>query len=519
MESFDNMTPIVGSRRPIFLPAFSDHSSSSSSHTHTPTPPSALSSATSLVSSSRSRRKPAYAFKSPSAEEPSQPQPGEWEAHHPTRTSPTAINIGKRASPPYERRRGSASTDASRSSAHKYTPSVKSAVQRHAPLLPLYHPLGPLAQSLPRLDPGLFGLPSSLSIDDGEDKPDAEGDPRSSSGSRRAGPKGREDDTQSNGTPNGVDKAAQDATARERNASPRKRRGGGGGKRKRKDADDADGMFPPPAKRTRNPRGAAANSSVPAAPSPLVGPAVVASDLALEEIPENNGVASADAEEPEEAQEEPEIQQTPKRTRTRKPRATRPAKRRDSSGSASAASSVSVSIAAATRAAAAAAPSVGLSTEDGQMGEPEPEPEPTPQPEPRPELRASEPPPQAPQPMVNGVGAHEEADSGRPSGIPSSTRAPIEKPAASGQKEKLQQSSTAGDAPPAAGPSRNASKDVPLNGVTHTPSSRVTATVPTAAAAKPLPKPPTAVAPTQKQPPPPRVPPQKEEREEGELSD
>ena len=134
---------------------------------------------------------------------------------------------GKHASPhPYERRRSSASTDASRSSAHTFTPSVKSAMQRHAPLLPLYHPLGPLAQSLPRLDPGLFGLPSSLSIDDGEDQADGEGDLRSGSRSRRAGPKGREDDAQSNGTPNGLDKPAQDA-ARERpaprlvHASPR----------------------------------------------------------------------------------------------------------------------------------------------------------------------------------------------------------------------------------------------------------------------------------------------------------
>ncbi|KAM5542824.1 hypothetical protein V8D89_003488 [Ganoderma adspersum] len=510
MESFDNMTSIVGSRRPIFLPAFSDNSSSSS---HTPTPPSALSSATSPVSSSRSRRKPAYAFKSPSAAD--ERELGEWEAHHPPRTSST----GKRASPPYERRRGSASTDASRSSAHKYSPSVKSAVQRHAPLLPLYHPLGPLAQSLPKLDPGLFGLPSSLSIEDGEDQPDGEADPRSTSRSRRAGPKGREDDGQSNGTPNGVDKAAQDATGRERNPSPRKRRGGGGTKRKRKDAEDADGVFPPPAKRTRNPRGAAANSSVPAAPSPLVGPAVVASDLAEDVVTENGG-ASADAEEAEEAQEEPEVQQTPKRSaRTRKPRATRPAKRRDSSGSASAASSVSVSIAAATRA-AAAAPRPALPEEDGIAAEPEPQPEAEPQPEPelRPELRTSEPPPQAPQPVVNGVGAHGEADSGRPSDIPSSTRSPIEKPTASGQKEKPQQASPAGYAPHTVDPSRPVAKDTPANGVTHNPGPRNMSQLPTSAAPPPL-SPPAPPAQPRKEPPPPRAPPQKEEREEGELSD
>ena len=212
----------------------------------------------------------------------------------------------------------------------------KMAIQPKPPLLPLYHPLGPLALSLPKLDPGLFGLPSSLSIDDAEDPGD--GESGQTTRARRAAPRADEDDAQSTGTPNGT---PQDAPAKERNPSPRKRRGGGA-KRKRKDADDADGVFPPPPKRTRNPRGAAANNSTPAAPSPLVGPAVVASDL-VDDVPENNGEAE------EEAQEEP---QAPKRSsRTRKPR-TRPAKRRDSSGSASTATSVSVSIAATTKAVA-----------------------------------------------------------------------------------------------------------------------------------------------------------------------
>ncbi|RPD63739.1 hypothetical protein L227DRAFT_598824 [Lentinus tigrinus ALCF2SS1-6] len=328
LDPFDSVAPIAGSRRPILVPAFSSESSTSS---HAPTPSSTIISHTVHTTLPHSRRKPVNVFKSPTADEP-----GVWEAHNSTSR--------KHGIAPYTRlppRRASSSTDSAQSSVRSSV-SATVAIRPTPPLLPLYHPFGPLAQSLPRLRPSVFGLPDSLNIDDPDDQP--EGDvTQTGSRVRRAAPKARdaaEDDMQSPGTPNG---STPDASSKERNPSPRKRRGGGA-KRKRKDADDGDSVFPPPPKRTRNPRGAAANNSVPAAPSPLVGPAVVASDL-VEETPENNGEVE------EEAQEEPPA---PKRSsRARKPR-TRPAKRRDSSGSASTGTSVSVSIAAAAKAAAEA---------------------------------------------------------------------------------------------------------------------------------------------------------------------
>ena len=371
---------------------------------------------------------------------------------------------------------------------------MKTAIQRHAPLLPLYHPLGPLAQSLPKLDPGQFGLPSSLSVDDGDDQAEVDSN-AGTARSRRAGPKGREDDAQTNNTPNGVEKAAQDAPSRDRNASPRKRRGGGGAKRKRKDAEDSDGVFPPPAKRTRNPRGAAANSA-PAAPSPLVGPAVVASDLAEPVVPESNGPARGEAEEPEEAQEEPAEAQTPKRSaRTRKPRAARPAKRRDSSGSASTSTSVSVSIAAATK---ASAPSKsGAPADDDRNGEADPE-----------RMAEEGADASAQKPESNGVEKREEEETEEPPRSPATAPLPAESelPPA----EKLPDSAADGLPPD---PPQEMGKDVTLNGGTPTPAART----PSPAPLTPLvPLPP--APPVQKEPPP-QEPPQKEEREEGELTD
>lgn len=250
----------------------------------------------------------------------------------------------KRGTPPYEKPPSRQSTsESTRSSPPISIPARRAAAQRKVPLLPLYHPLGPLAQSLPELDPGHFGLPGSLNIEDPDDA--REGDParRSTSRTQRPGQKTREretgdDDAQTNGTPNGTGKPGAEAAAK--NPSPRKRRGGGA-KRKRKDADDGDPAFPaPPAKRTRNPRGA--NLNVPAAPSPLISEAVVASDL-VEDAVEGGG-------EPDAPQEE--APPAPKRSaRTRKPRA-KPAKRRDSSGSASTTTSVSVTITATAKPAA-----------------------------------------------------------------------------------------------------------------------------------------------------------------------
>ncbi|TFK75312.1 hypothetical protein BDN72DRAFT_510678 [Pluteus cervinus] len=126
-----------------------------------------------------------------------------------------------------------------------------------APPLPLYHPLGPLAQSLPLLDPTTFGLPAQPPTDEDENK-------RASGRSRRPASKVRDSEEENTTSPtNGaVGDQPPDAPTppaptvpetREK-TSPRKRRTGGG-KRKRKEVDDGDATYP--AKRTRAPRGAA----------------------------------------------------------------------------------------------------------------------------------------------------------------------------------------------------------------------------------------------------------------------
>ncbi|KAJ7209537.1 hypothetical protein GGX14DRAFT_451853 [Mycena pura] len=127
-----------------------------------------------------------------------------------------------------------------------------------APPLPLYHPLGRLALSLPPLDPAQFGHSVAISVDD------SDGGRRSSVRSRRPAAKVREtdeDDVPIRAPISNVSAIAAVA-AREikEKASPRKRRGGGGGgvKRKRRDAEDGDATYP--AKRTRNSRSAANTS-------------------------------------------------------------------------------------------------------------------------------------------------------------------------------------------------------------------------------------------------------------------
>ncbi|KAJ8486989.1 hypothetical protein ONZ51_g4477 [Trametes cubensis] len=368
----------------------------------------------------------------------------------------------KRGTPPYERPQPrQSSTETNRSS----TPSIparRAAAQQKLPLLPLYHPLGPLAQSLPELDPGLFGLPSSLNIEDADDQRDGDSGRRSASRAQRPGQKTREretaeEDTQTNGTVNGVSgKVAQDAPGR--NPSPRKRRGGGA-KRKRKDTDDGDNAFPPPAKRTRNPRGV---NNAPAAPSPLVSEAVVASDL-VEDAAEGNG----DGDEAEQ-----EAPQAPKRSaRTRKPRV-RPAKRRDSSGSASTSTSVSVSIAASTK------PAAQAKTEDEPAAETRP-------PDDEVLPPAAEPAEEAPVPLEDTAGDPRRTENGVEDVVASQQVSPPEEPPAT-------------DASPVAAPPPKPEEPSSQHAV------RVVSSPPPPA--RPL-SPPSA------------PPPQKEEREEGELSD
>ncbi|KAL6308173.1 hypothetical protein BKA93DRAFT_602356 [Sparassis latifolia] len=213
---------------------------------------------------------------------------------------------------------------------------------RKGPPLPLYHPLGHLALSLPELDPAAFGLPSSLTIDDGELANDA--GRRASSRTRRPAPKvrdregGGDDNDSVTSQANALQNvAAEQAVPRER--SPRKRRGGGGsgGKRKRKEVDDGDGVYPPPAKRTRNPRGT--GNATPSVTSPLVNGAVVAADAEGSSAGVSPPMEGAETEEGQ--AEAPPV----RNTRSRRPRAAAN-RRRHSSASETTTTSVSVSIAA-----------------------------------------------------------------------------------------------------------------------------------------------------------------------------
>ncbi|CDO72796.1 hypothetical protein BN946_scf184994.g49 [Trametes cinnabarina] len=276
MDPFDKIITIPGSRRPIYIPAFLDNSSSSSS-SHTPTP-AFPNTSTASHSPHRNRRKPSKVFKSPSADEPAELQ------------GITATR--KRASPPYEKPPPrQPSTETARLSPPLSVTAKRPAAQCKLPVLSLYHPLGPLAQSLPELDPAVFGLPSSLSIEDADEQREVDGGRRSASRVQRGAQKPREreavdEESQSNGVlTNGSAKPAAEAA---RNPSPRKRRGEG------------------------NAGGEDEAAAQEAAPQP------------------------------------------PKRTaRTRKPR-TKATKRRESSGSASTSTSVSVSIAATAKTTAAA---------------------------------------------------------------------------------------------------------------------------------------------------------------------
>lgn len=115
-----------------------------------------------------------------------------------------------------------------------------------SPPLPLFHPFGRLAMSLPPLDPTLFGLPMRAI-------PDETFQPKSSARPRRPTAKLREVDNQST-VPTVSSIAAVAAREVKERPSPRKRRPGVT-KRKRKDTDDGDATYP--AKRTRIPRGTA----------------------------------------------------------------------------------------------------------------------------------------------------------------------------------------------------------------------------------------------------------------------
>ncbi|CAK5275331.1 unnamed protein product [Mycena citricolor] len=145
------------------------------------------------------------------------------------------------------------------------------------PPLPLYHPMGPLAMSLPLLPPSHFGHPDPEPVITPIDELIVDASRRSSARSRRPVAKMRDTAVDREGEdgsaspapslPNVGAIAAAAALEIKEKPSPRKRRGaaaaagagvvnGVNGKRKRKDAED-DATYP--AKRTRPTRGAAAS--------------------------------------------------------------------------------------------------------------------------------------------------------------------------------------------------------------------------------------------------------------------
>lgn len=202
----------------------------------------------------------------------------------------------------------------------------------------MYHPQGGLALSLPELDPAELGLPNPISIDDHDVRThDHDTSRRASSRARRPPAKLRDRDIGDeneaaaglNGVVNG--KAIE---LQARAASPRKRRAAGGGKRKRKDVDDADGTYPNPPKRSRNPRGVGAG----AVASPLTGLATTADDVDMD------ASAAADVPDGDEARSDVMDVQEQKPTMRSRRRPQIP-KRRGSSASETTATSASVSIA------------------------------------------------------------------------------------------------------------------------------------------------------------------------------
>lgn len=118
------------------------------------------------------------------------------------------------------------------------------------PPLPLFHPLGELAKSLPPLDPVLYGLPVLAVPDLLRDRQSGSGRIKNGGWTRKRSQDVEVDESIRQG--NSVSGAPVVATQEVK--SPRKRRiGGGSSKRKRKEGDDGDANYP--AKKTRVPRG------------------------------------------------------------------------------------------------------------------------------------------------------------------------------------------------------------------------------------------------------------------------
>lgn len=301
----DLLTVVPGSRRPIRIDSTgvvvniaiqrSDHSSFSSNiGTH----------------SSSSRRKPPTTYRSPSLQFPSDlciERSGQCIRRSPSGHGPfpAPSTRSARASPGH----GGAGVPAP----NLPTAAVKPKYPMKPPL-PIYHPLGRLALSLPQLELGVHP-PSSLIQTDDTGRSAA---PRS----RRPAARVRDaTDTDS------VDAAMPlavpgDPPAAPEKPSPRRRRNNGqsNSRRRRREADDGDATYP--AKRTRANR----------------APAVAPSDGGS---PGNGGTDAADVDGSEEGMKAPERRST----RSRAAAQAKPPVRRNSSASDRTQTSVSVSIA------------------------------------------------------------------------------------------------------------------------------------------------------------------------------
>jgi hypothetical protein len=251
--------------------------------------------------SSASRRKPQTTYRSPSLQLPT-----DLCIEHSGQTvRPSLAGLGP---PPALPTRCSHASTA--------TPTTNVPVRIKYPMkppLPIYHPLGRLALSLPELDPGMRP-PSSINLADDAMRGTASRPRRPAARTRDAA----DADNGDNGTPLPVPEAP---TPPEK-PSPRKRRSGGqtNSRRRRREADDGDATYP--AKRTRANR----------------APPVAASDSGSI----GNGVDAADADVTEEGVKAPERRSTRSRAAAQvKP----PPVRRNSSASDRTQTSVSVSVA------------------------------------------------------------------------------------------------------------------------------------------------------------------------------
>lgn len=142
--------------------------------------------------------------------------------------------------------------------------------------LPLYHPLGRLALSLPLLDPASVGLPTPVKSESDD------AIRRSSARARRPAAKLR--DVDDDGPVTTTNLPLHNIDVQEK-PSPRKRRGGGGPKRKRREADDGDATYP--AKRTRIPRGSVNQQTEEESPSESIAAEVTPTPEPMSEVPED----------------------------------------------------------------------------------------------------------------------------------------------------------------------------------------------------------------------------------------